>query len=58
MKDGGTIVLCGDYSGSMAYIEKNVTIRSAGENTVKAGAVSSFERPDDRRRRERDPGSY
>ena len=41
MKDGGTIVLCGDYSGSMAYIEKNVTIRSAGENPVKL-ALSDF----------------
>lgn len=41
VKDGGTIVLCGDYSGSMAYIEKNVTIRSAGENTVKL-ALSDF----------------
>ena len=40
--DSGTIVLCGDYSGSMAYIEKSVTIRSTGENTVKL-ALTGFD---------------
>ena len=39
---GGRIVLCGDYSRTMAYIEKNVTIGSNSENTVKL-ALSGFD---------------
>lgn len=39
---GGRIVLCGDYSRTMAYIEKNVTIGSNSEDTVKL-ALSGFD---------------
>ena len=39
---GGRIVLCGDYSGTMAYIEKDVTIQSNSENTVKL-TLSGFD---------------
>ena len=57
MKDGGTIVLCGDYLRFHGIHRKECDDQKCRGESGETGAVR-FQRPDDRRRRERDPGSY